>query len=401
MQTNDPQAQHIHPVVFLFLMLPYGMLSGNLSVSVAYQLSQAGVSTAQIGELIALGSVPHVWKFLWAPVVDLTWGLKKWYLLTVVIVAAGIVATNSLPATTASIPALCVLAVLSNVASTFTGMAVEALMAHGTPADLKGRAAGWFQAGNLGGAGLGGGLGLWIAQSTSQAWISGAVLGAICLLCCAGLLFVADPKLSRSAQGIVRNLLETLKDFWQIARTRMGYLGLLICFLPIGSGAASNLWSAIADDWHASADAVATANGLMTGIGSAIGCIVGGYLCDRMDRKHAYVLFGLFMVACAIAMGVAPRTQSMYVAFVVTYAFISGLCYAAYSAVVLEAIGKGSAATKYNVFSSLSNTPIAYMTVILGWAHTQWGAATMLYAEAAAGVIGVLIFAAVVRITKR
>jgi PAT family beta-lactamase induction signal transducer AmpG len=50
-----------------------------------------------------------------------------------------------------------------------------------------------------------------------------------------------------------------LKDLWQVARARAGFLALLICFLPIGSGAASNLWSAVADDWHASANTVALA----------------------------------------------------------------------------------------------------------------------------------------------
>lgn len=401
MQTNDQQSQHVHPVVFLFLILPFGIVSGNLTVSVAYQLSQAGVPTTQIAELIALSSVPHVWKFLWAPVVDTTLTLKKWHLIAVVTSAIGLVAMNALPATVASMPQLFVIGVLGHFASTFAGMAVDALMAHGTPADLKGRAAGWFQAGNLGGAGLGGGAGLWIAQSTGQAWISGVVLGAVCLMCCAGLWFVVAPKPSHSSQGIVGNVLGTLKDFWDVARTRLGYLGLLICFLPIGSGAASNLWSAIAGDWHATAEAVATANGLMTGVCSAVGCIAGGYLCDRMDRKYAYALFGVLLAACAIGMALAPRTQPMYIAFVLIYAFISGLCYAAFSAVVLEAIGTGAAATKYNIFASLSNAPIAYMTVVLGWAHTRWDAASMLYVEAASGVIGVLLFAAVVRMSRR
>ena len=61
----------------------------------------------------------------------------------------------------------------------------------------------------------------------------------------------------------------------------------------------------------------------------------------------------------------------MYILFVLIYAFITGLAYASFSAVVLEAIGGGAAATKYSMFASLSNAPIAYMTLVIGWAHTQ------------------------------
>jgi hypothetical protein len=114
-----------------------------------------------------------------------------------------------------------------------------------------------------------------------------------------------------------------------------------------------------------------------------------------MDRKTAYALYGLMMVLCALAMAAAPRTEAMYVVFTLAYAFIQGLTYAGFTAVVLEAIGLGAAATKYNLFASLSNMPIAYVTVINGWAHTRWGAGGMLATEAAIGVAGVVVFIAV------
>jgi hypothetical protein len=93
-------------------------------------------------------------------------------------------------------------------------------------------------------------------------------------------------------------------------------------------------------------------------------------------------------------MAMSPRTEGMYVIFVTLYWFITGLTYAAFSAVVLEAIGLGAAATKYNLFASLSNTPIAYMTLVDGWAHTQGGAGAMLQAEAAICLAGILVFMA-------
>ncbi len=105
-----------------------------------------------------------------------------------------------------------------------------------------------------------------------------------------------------------------------------------------------------------------------------------------MDRKTAYALYGLLMVLCAVAMAFAPRTESMYIVFTLIYAFIQGLTYAGFTAVVLEAMGLGAAATKYNVFASLSNMPIAYMTVIDGWAHERLERGRAANVEAAIGV---------------
>jgi len=199
------------------------------------------------------------------------------------------------------------------------------------------------------------------------------------------------PALSRSGRYL-RDVRNVLHDLWQVVRSRPGMLALLIVFLPLSTGAASNLWAAVADDWHASAETVALVTGVLGGIFSATGCLVGGFACDRMNRKSAYVLYGVLQASCAVAMALAPRTEAMYILFTLLYALITGLTYAGFSAVVLEAIGLGAAATKYNVFASLSNMPIAYMVVVEGWAHERFGAAAMLYAEAAFAVAALLVF---------
>ena len=384
-----------HPSVFLFLIVPFGAMGGYLSVAIGYQLTQAGVGVEEVAALIAASYIPQTWKFLWAPVADTTLSRKTWYALAGLVSALGIFVTGAVPADAASLPLLYAAVLISNVASTFLAMATESLMVYNTPPELQGRAGGWFQAGNLGGNGLGGGAGLWLAQTLPDPWMAAAVIAVVCALCCAALWFVPEPPPLARTGHYGRMLVAVLKDLWQVVRGRAGILALLICFLPIGSGAASNLWSAVADDWHASANTVALATGVFSGIVSALGCIFGGYGADRMDRKTAYVLYGLLMALSTVAMALAPRTEAMYVVFTLIYAFIQGLTYAGFTAVVLETIGLGAAATKYNLYASLSNMPIAYMTLIDGWAHTRWGAAGLLNVEAAFGVVGIVIFIAV------
>lgn len=383
-----------HPVVFLVLILPFGVMGGYLTVTIVYLLTQAGVPIDESAALVATSYIPHSWKFVWAPLADTTLSRKTWYLLAAVVSALGILATGATPADAGSLPVLTLVVLTSNVAVTFLAMAVESLMAYGSAEEAKGRAAGWFQAGNLGGLGLGGGAGLWMAQDFAAPWMAGAVLAAASLACCAAIAFVAEPQRAPRESSYPRVLAEVVKDLWQVARSRRGFLGLLICFLPIGTGAASNLWSAVAGDWQASAETVALATGVASGIVSAAGCLVGGYVCDRMDRKAAYVLYGVLMAICAVAMALAPRSEATYAGFTLTYAFMNGLTYAGFSAVALEAIGLGAAATKYNLFASLSNIPIGYMTAVDGWAAARWGASGMLYIEAVVGVFALLVFAA-------
>ena len=379
----------------MFLIVPFGAMGGYLSVAIGYQLTQAGVSVEEVAALVAFSYIPQTWKFLWAPVADTTLSRKRWYVLAGLVSAVGIFVTGAVPADERSLPLLYAAVLVSNVAVTFLAMASESLMIYNTPPELHGRAGGWFQAGNLGGNGLGGGAGLWLAQTLPEPWMAGAALAVACALCGAALWFVPEPPPMARAGHYGRMLVAVLKDLWQVARARAGILALLICFLPIGSGAASNLWAAVADDWHASANTVALATGVFSGIVSALGCLAGGYGSDRIDRKTAYALYGLLMAMCTVAMAIAPRTEAMYVVFTLIYAFIQGLTYAGFTAVVLETIGLGAAATKFNVYASLSNMPIAYMTLIDGWAHTRWGAGGLLNVEAAIGVLGIVVFVAV------
>jgi MFS transporter, PAT family, beta-lactamase induction signal transducer AmpG len=57
---------------------------------------------------------------------------------------------------------------VSQVAATLIMLPLGGLMAHTVAEDSKGCAAGWYQAGNLGGNGIGGGAGVWLASHFSK-----------------------------------------------------------------------------------------------------------------------------------------------------------------------------------------------------------------------------------------
>ena len=337
---------------------------------------------------------------IWAPLVDTTLTVKRWFLLSAIVTGALMIATAVVPPAAHNLILIEALVMAFSLTSSFNAMAADSLMAHATAPEEKGRAGGWSQAGNLGGSGLGGGAGLWLAQHVAMSWISGAVLGFVCVLSALAVLWLKEPPAQARARSYAASLVNVGRECWEVVRARMGFLALFIMLIPIGVGAAQNLWSAIAGDWHASADAVALVNGALGGVISMFGCIAGGFVCDRMDRKTAYCLFGIVLAASAAAMAMAPRTQEMFVIFTCIYAFVLGFCYAAFGAVVLETIGGGAAATKYNLLAGISNAPIAYQTMIDGWAQARWGSGGLLYVEALCGVAAVALYAVVAVVSR-
>ena len=385
-----------HPSIYAGLYLPFGAVSGYLTVAIAYQLAQAGVSAESIGALIALYFMPQTWKFLWAPIVDITLSSKWWYVIGAVLSALGALGMAVCSAPPVNLVALTGAAVMASLATTLLGMAVEALIAHSTPPEQQGRAGGWLQGGNFAGGGLGGGAALWLATHVGHPWITGAVLGTCFLLCCLGLFLITEAQRGLRTGSITAGTLDVLRDVWGVARSARGYLALLVLFLPIGSAGAQQLFSVIPDDWKTSATTVELANGTLSGVISLLGCLGGGYLSDLINRKLAYVAYGLLLGLCALAMALAPHDQTHYILFVLLYSFISGVCYAGFSAVTLEAIGGGAAATKYNVFASLANMPTAYMAAIEGWARTHHGVNAFLYIDFAAPIVSALIYGSVV-----
>jgi MFS family permease len=136
-------------------------------------------------------------------------------------------------------------------------------------------------------------------------------------------------------------------------------------------------------------------NGVLGGVFAMVGCLIGGWICDLMDRKTAYSLFGIVIAVATVLMALSPRTQTMFVVYVLLYAFLTGFSYAGYAAVVFETIGKGAAGTKANILSGISNVPLIYAGFFDGWGHDRWGSNGLLYTDAALSVLGVLVFVAV------
>src|SRR5262245_29073930 len=148
----------------MLLFLPFGATAGFVSVTIGYIAKQQGLGDATIAGLVAINTLPHTFKFLWAPIADSLWSRRFWYMLATAISTATLVAIGFVPVDEQSVPVLRALIAANSVAITFLGMAVEGLLGQSVSEQERGSAAGWLQAGNLGGAGIGGGVALSLAQ---------------------------------------------------------------------------------------------------------------------------------------------------------------------------------------------------------------------------------------------
>ncbi|HEX3695600.1 MAG TPA: MFS transporter [Polyangia bacterium] len=390
-----------HPLLYFILFLPFGAPSGYVSVALGFLAAEHGISVASFGALAAMTVLPQTYKFLWAPLVDVLGTRKRWYVAGNAVSSLTLASLGLVPLAPANLGLLEVLTFTNSVASAFVAMSTEGIMANATGESQRGRAAAWSQAGNLGGVALGGGLGFRLARELPQLWMAPAVMAVALMVCCLALIPLPEPKAAEAGVPARARLKSLFGELWRMLWSRQGAVAVTLCFLPLGACAASNLLSAVAREWHASSNLVELMNGWLSGVIMIAGCLAAGRLSDAMDRKMAYGASSAILALVALGIAFVPQTPTTYSVLCIAYSFASGLCYGTFTGFVLEVIGGGAASTKYNVFASLSNIPIWYMTRVDGWAADRFGALRMLLFDAAAGGVGIALLIAVIAVVRR
>jgi len=396
---TEPERRPPPPFLYFILFLPFGATNGYIAVTIGYLASHAGVGDAAIAAMVATNTLPHTWKFTWAPIVDAVWTGKGWYVSSNLVSSLAILATGLVPLTSDNVGLLEWIIFINGLATTFVGMTTEALMAHLTPPDQRGRAAGWSQAGNVGGS-LVGGLALLLAEQVDQAWIPAAAVAVGLMSCSFVLLGMGSPPHPDPRPKLGKILRELGRDLKSLLWSRAGAIAIGLCFLPIGSGGALGLFSAMAEEWHTSAGVVSFSNGLGSGLAAIVGSLLGGRLSDATERRRAYAISGVALALVTFGMAIAPHSAPFYVAGVIAYNLGLGMCYATFTGFVLEIIGGGAAATKYNVFASLANIPIFAMGLLDGWVAETYGRETMLWFDGGAGIVGAIVLLMIVAVVK-
>ncbi|HEY3384215.1 MAG TPA: MFS transporter [Vicinamibacterales bacterium] len=381
-----------HPWIWMLLYFPLGLAIGFPSVALGFLGSRAGLDVSAVAAIVGMTFLAGGWKFLWAPIGDYTLSRKTWYLIAIASIAIGLAVMTAIPISKATAPLLSAVTLLTTVAGTFSAFATEGLMAHNVPTAARGRAAGWFQAGNQFGQTAGGGIGLWLVEHSPAPWVGGVVLALILCGCALGLIGLEEPPRHMGDASVGARVRDAWRELTDVLRARAGRIALILAILPIGTGAAMFLFSAIAQEFHASSDVVSAVLGLGGGVAIVAGCFVGGRLADRVPKPTAYaVSCGLGLVACVV-MALSPRTSAAYGATTLLYTFTLGMVTASFTGLVLAIIGESAAATKINLFFAINTLFSLGMLRLVGWAHDAWSTNGMLMTEALVGVAALVLF---------
>jgi PAT family beta-lactamase induction signal transducer AmpG len=387
----SPEARALPAPLFGVMSLPEGSSQGFVTVTLGYVLTHHGFSVAAVAGLVSLYLLPSSWKFLFGPILDMSLTPRLWYLLATGSQALVMLAFALTPLTPQMAPLIAVLTFLLAVGSNTGGTAKIAVVGVTIPQARRGAYAGWLQAGNLGGMGLGGGAGLWLATHAGGSSVASGALAAAFVLCALPMLWVRIPA-GATSERLTVQATELGRGLLRLARTRTGGLAMVAVVLPLGLGAAAGLLPAVAGDWKASATLVAVVTGMAGGLVAVPGCIAGGYLCGRFAPRTMLMASGVICAVGEAGMAFAPHTPAMFAAFVLGNNLLLGASWAAVSAVMYEALPLRGAATVGSVLASLTNVPVVAITALVGLVQVRGGSSAMLTTEAGLAVAAVAAY---------
>jgi MFS family permease len=382
-----------HPPPWLFCLscVPYGVVGSFQAAVMPHLAEREGLTLGAIGWLTVAMMIPTWVQFIYAPIVDVGFKRKHWLVIMSAIGACFLLATChvSITAHRGTFLALAIAAqFLTGLVSSCNGGLMSVMM----PDHLRGRAGAWYNVGNLSGGALAGGLAMWLIDQDYDAWTYGGVLAATMFLPSLAILWVDEPQ--RDHVDRLSELVgTTVRDVRKVLSTRRGITGALLFLSPVGTAALVNSFAGMTKVYHASRFTVWVVNGWANGILTALGALAGGYLCDRFSRRGIYLFSGVLTAIVAVAMVCSPLTDVTYTWGVMTYFFVAGVCYAAFSATVLETIGEAgkAASTQYALFNACGNIAITWVGFVETRFDDRWQVDGVLAADAALNMVGVVI----------
>jgi hypothetical protein len=386
-ELDRPPARNLAaPHRFLWIVLPYAIYIGfTTNGAASFLLRQVGMPADQVASAIALLGIPSSLYFLWSPLADLWMPRKYWHLLATFGSAASLALGSVLLYRHAQAAvwlfffgmAFCML-----ISSAYGGL-ISSMIAPSS----RTRTAAWAQASNLGGGAIGPGVILYLALHwTAPAWASVAAL--LVILPGLTVLLLREP---------VRHTRPSFATHWRaVGRelrltclTPKNAFGLILLLAPPGAGALIGLLPAIATDYQVSGASVVWINGIGGGLLMALGCLAGGWVPSRLDRRIAYALAGALNAGPAFFLALAPATHDVYMVGTVTYLFTIGFTSTVCMGLVLDVVGAvgHSGSLRYSILMACSYIPIAYMSWLEGRAAYRWGFRAFPMAEAISSLV--------------
>lgn len=416
---------------FFFLYMTEGIPLGFTATAIATQMRRQGVGVAEIGAFV--GSLYLPWAFKWAvgPFVDVLssprLGRRRgWILLTQTLMALSLLAAFPVNFAT-QLSLFTAIIFVHNLFGATQDVAIDALAVNVLSEEERGLANGLMFGGAYLGQAVGGSGVLFLTPLIGFPNTYFAVAGTILLVTLFVVLPMREPvgpprpaRVGPVLRAVTGEIVQFARDaLLAFVSSRGAFLGLLFAVLPAGAYALGlALQSNLAVELGLNDTQVGALN-LWTSVVSALGCVAGGWLSDRIGRRKMLAVFIASMSIPTLilawqmqsagwihtidpnavnrALPTAALVSQFWIACI-AYALFNGLMYGTRTALFMDVTVPRVAATQFTAYMALLNFGISYSARWQGLALARWGYPVTLALDA---VLGVLSLALLPWMTKR
>lgn len=405
---------------FFLLYVTEGIPLGFAATAIATQLRRQGVGPAEIGAFVGAFYLPWAFKWAFGPVVDVfasaRLGRRRGWILGMQVMMVLTLLSTVLLKLPEQLGLLTAILLVHNVFSATQDVAIDALAVNSLQEHERATGNGMMFAGASIGQMIGGSGALFIAArfgfQSSFFFVAGAIV-LITLLVVLPFKEPTDPEWEARRGGGLKAAGREMRDFAMDAfrsfvGTRGAFAGLGMALLPPGAlclGLA--LQSNLAVELGLNDDQVAWLNLWSTIIG-AVGCVVGGVIADRMDRRKALTGYILLMALPVLALAgilqhegwitaeanlhglhnaALPFLVSAFWVATLTYQFCNGLMYSTANAIYMDVTNPAVAATQFTAYMAMANLAISYSATWQGIGIEAWGYPRTMLIDALFGMV--------------
>jgi MFS family permease len=404
---------------FFFLYLTEGIPLGFTGTAIATQMRRQGLGPAAIGAFV--GSLYLPWAFKWAvgPFVDV-FGSNRFGRRRVWIVAMQCLMVASLMVAlpvrfSAEIQLFTILILIHNAFGATQDVAIDALAVNTLREDERGLANGLMFGGAYLGQTIGGSGVLFLTPhigfSNTYFFVAASILAVTLLVALPMKEPQGPPRASQGAAlaGAAREIGHfVVESFRAFTGSRGAFIGLLVALMPAGAYALglalqSNLGVELGLD-----DSQIGLLNLWSTVTSALGCVAGGWLSDRLGRRR---MLALYLVGTAlptlwlawtmqqahwilpVSVDAANRPVppaalvSTFWTMVILYSAAQGLMYGTRTALFMDVTVPRVAATQFTAYMALLNVVLSYSATWQGWTVERWGYPRTLLLDSVGGLV--------------
>jgi PAT family beta-lactamase induction signal transducer AmpG len=388
-------------LTFSLLYLSEGIPFGFTAIALTTYLRMQGVGLAEIGAFTASLYAPWAFKWMWAPLVDMIqsrrFGPKRAWIFTAQLLMMLTLGTVLFLDIGHNLRLLTMLIIVHNVFAATQDVAIDALAVRILPKNERGVANGFMFGASYLGQTIGGSGALYIAGSYGFNAAFPFVLMALGLILVGVTLRIKEPPVEEEGitspgESLFFQITSRLRTFFidlyqGFFKSGIGPLvGVLFSLLPFGALALGlALGATMQVDLGMTEKQIANLT-IITTIIAALGCILGGWISDRIGHRKAlaiwYILTTLptFYLASKFTgtEGMEGITLQIFYIAVCTYSFASGLLMGTSTAVFMGLTNPVIAATQFTGYMALHNLVYTYSSLWQGHFADIYGYAKIL-----------------------